>query len=294
MMIRNLIYYMREAFRSLRRNTLLTFATISTVGICILILGMAVLITMNANQFISMLEADVEIVAYLDKANTGSQIADIKEDIKKVAGVQEITFVSREEALKSLQKNLSKDKYNLGETLSKNPLPDSYRIKTANPQEVPEIAKKIEQLHGISEVSYGKGVVERLFAVTKWVRLVSIILIALLAFGAIFLIATTIRLAIFARRKEIYLMKLIGATDWFVRWPFFIEGIVLGSIGSIISILVLAGGYQSLIGHMDTLFFLPLVTGQNMLVSLYAGLVGAGAFLGVLGTWISINRFLRV
>ncbi len=294
MMIRNLIYFIREAFRSLRRNNLLTFATISTVSICILILGIAVLITMNASQFMTKLESDVEIVAYLDKSTTGSQIADIKEEIKNIPGVKDITFVSREEALKSLQKTLSKDKYDLEETLEKNPLPDSYRIKAANPHDVPDIAEKVEDIHGVTEVSYGKGVVERLFEVTKWVRWVSMVLIGLLAFGAIFLIATTIRLAIFARRKEVYLMKLIGATDWFIRWPFFIEGIILGSIGSLISILILAGGYQSLVGHMDTLFFMPLVTGQDALVPLYLSLIGAGAVLGVLGTLISLNRFLDV
>lgn len=291
---RNIIYFIREALNSLSRNRLLTIATISTVSICILILGMAVLITMNAGQFMNKLEADVEIVAYLDKSLTGSQIADVKEDLMGIEGVKDVKFVSREEALKKLQESLGKDKYDLQDTLETNPLPDSYQVKSTDPHDVPAIAMEVEKIYGVSEVSYGKGVVERLFEVTKWVRIVSIILICLLALGAIFLIATTIRLAIFARRKEIYLMKLIGATDWFIRWPFFIEGVVLGSIGSLIAILILGSGYQSLIKNMDTLFFLPLVTGQDALLALYASLIGVGAVLGVLGTLISLNRFLDV
>lgn len=291
---RNMIYFIREAIKSLNRNRLLTIATISTVSICILILGIAVLITMNAGQFMNKLEADVEIVAYLDKSLTGSQIADVKEDLLAIEGVKEVKFVSREEALKRLQESLGKDKYDLKETLEKNPLPDSYQVKSTDPHDVPAIAMEVEKIYGVSEVSYGKGVVERLFEVTKWVRIVSIVLICLLALGAIFLIATTIRLAIFARRKEIYLMKLIGATDWFIRWPFFIEGIILGSIGSLIAILILASGYQSLINNMDTLLFLPLVTGQDALLTLYVSLIGVGAVLGVLGTLISVNRFLDV
>ncbi|NLB87918.1 MAG: ABC transporter permease [Syntrophomonadaceae bacterium] len=291
---RNMIYFIREAFKSLNRNRLLTLATISTVSICILILGIAVLITMNAGQFMNKLEADVEIVAYLDKSLTGTQIADVKQELLAIEGVKEVKFVSREEALKRLQASLSKDKYDLAETLEKNPLPDSYQVKTINPHDVPAIAMKVEALNGVSEVSYGKGVVERLFDVTKWVRIVSVVLICLLAIGAVFLIATTIRLAIFARRKEIYLMKLIGATDWFIRWPFFIEGIILGSIGSLLAILILASGYHSLISNMENLFFLPLVTGQDTLIKMYLSLIGVGAVLGVLGTLISLNRFLDV
>lgn len=290
----NIIYFIKEALKSLKRNTLLTFATISTVSICILILGIAVLITMNASQFMNKLESDVEIIAYLEKDATGTQIAEVKEDIKSITGVKEVKFVSCEEALQNLQETLGKDKYDLKETLEKNPLPDSYQIKTVDPHDVPEIAKRIEGISSVKEVTYGKGIVERLFEVTKWVRVVSLVLIGLLAFGAIFLIATTIRLAIFARRKEIYLMKLIGATDWFIRWPFFIEGVILGTIGAIISVLILALGYKSLIIRMDSLFFLPLITGQDALVTLYFSLLIAGAVLGVLGTLISINKFLDV
>ncbi|NLJ71696.1 MAG: ABC transporter permease [Syntrophomonadaceae bacterium] len=294
MRMRNIIYFIKEAMKSLRRNTLLTFATISTASICILILGIAVLITMNASQFMNKLESDVEIIAYMEKDTSGTQIASIKDSIKNIAGVKEVKFVSCEEALENLQESLGKDKYDLKETLEKNPLPDSYQIKTVNPHDVPEIAKRIELLANVKAVTYGKGIVERLFEVTKWVRLVSIFLIGLLAFGAIFLIATTIRLAIYARRKEIYLMKLIGATDGFIRWPFFIEGIILGSFGAAISIVVLALGYQSLIVRMDSLFFLPLITGQDALLVLYISLLITGMFLGVLGTLISINRFLDV
>ncbi|HZK44565.1 MAG TPA: permease-like cell division protein FtsX [Syntrophomonadaceae bacterium] len=292
--MRNIIHFFREAFSSLRRNKLLTLATITTVSICIMILGAAVLITMNASQFMDKLESDVEIVAYIDKTVTGSEIADIKEEIQKIDGVRDIKFVSCEAALKDLQKGLGKDKYNLEETLEKNPLPDSYQVSTTNPHDVPDIAVKVEEIKGISKVNYGQGFVERLFEVTKWVRIASIIIIALLSFGAIFLIATTIRLAIFARRKEIYLMKLIGATDWFVRWPFFIEGVILGSIGSLIAIAFIAGGYQSLINNISSLFFLPLVTGQEALLPIYITLLVVGAVLGVLGTLISLNRFLDV
>ena len=176
-------------------------------------------------------------------------------------------------------------------TIGKNPLPNTFDVKAKDPHQVAVIATKINKINGVYKVNYGQGVVERLFQVTRWVRVVSIAFIILLAAGAVFLIATTIRLAIFARRKEIYLMKLIGATDWFVRWPFFIEGMFMGISGSLIAVLLLALGYNSLVSRIGTIFFMPLVSDPHLLSQLYLSLIGIGALLGMLGTYISINRF---
>ena len=290
----SIIYFLREAFKSLSRNRLLSFATISTVAISILILGFAVLLTINAGALMNYLESDVEIVAFLEKDLTKSQISDVKRDLTAITGVKSVNFVSREKALDKLQESYGGKEYNLKETLGKNPLPNSYEIKADDPHNVSKIAAQVKKIDGIYKVNYGQGVVERLFKVTRWVRIVSMVFIVLLVFAAVFLIATTIRLAIFARRKEIYLMKLIGSTDWFVRWPFFIEGVFLGALGGLIAILVLAAGYGSLISHMDALFLLPLVTNAKILSNVYISLLICGAVLGVLGTWISLNRFLDV
>lgn len=294
MSFRNIGYFMKEAWKSLARNRILSIATVSTVAICILILGIAVLIILNAGNFMNRLESDVEMVAFLDKALTRTQISDIKEEIQDIGGIKSVDFVPKEEALKSLQKSFGGKEYDLGTTISNNPLPNSYKIKAADPHKVPAIAVRIKKIHGVYKVNYGQGVVERLFTVTKWLRTISFAFIILLALGAIFLIATTIRLAIFARRKEIYLMKLIGATDWFIRWPFFIEGILLGLCGGLIAIGVLAGGYTSLLNKVDAIYFLPLVRSASVLADIYLSLLLTGALLGVLGTYISLNRFLDV
>lgn len=290
----SIIYFLREAFKSLSRNRLLSFATISTVAISILILGFAVLLTINASALMNYLESDVEIVAFLEKDLTKSQISDVKRDLTAITGVKSVNFVSREKALNKLQESYGGKEYNLKETLGNNPLPNSYEIKADDPHNVSQIAGQVKKIDGIYKVNYGQGVVERLFKVTRWVRIISMVFIILLVFAAVFLIATTIRLAIFARRKEIYLMKLIGSTDWFVRWPFFIEGVFLGATGGLIAILILAAGYGSLINHMDAVFFLPLVTNAKTLSNVYISLLICGAVLGVLGTWISLNRFLDV
>jgi len=295
MKFKNLGYFFREALKSLSRNSLLSIATISTMTICIMLLGAAVLMTINTGNFMNRLESDIEIVAFLDNSLSKSEMSDIKDEIEKLDGVESVAFVSKQEALENVQKKFNDADYDLGKTLGKNPLPDTYTVKAENPKEVAALAQNVKAIPGVYKVNYGQGVVERLFQVTKWVRIISIGFIVLLAMGAVFLIATTIRLAIFARRKEIYLMKLIGSTDWFVRWPFFIEGIMLGLVGAAISVGLLAVGYSALVSSMQTaLFFIPLVNQQNILISLYLGLLATGAFLGIMGTFISLNRFLDV
>lgn len=293
-MLKNTLYFCREALQSMLRNRILSLATISTVAICILILGMAILATLNASRIITRLESDLEIMSYLSSDLTASQISDVEKELKAIPGVDTVRFVSREEALQYLQETFGEDRYNLQQTLGKNPLPDAYEIKAVDPHQVPAIAEQVEQVAGISRISYGKELVSNLFTATKWVRILSMAFIVLLSLGAIFLIATTIRLAVFSRRKEVYLMKLIGSTDWFVRWPFFIEGILLGTAGALIAILLLALGYGTLIGSVQAVPFVPVVTNTTLLIKLYAGLVLVGAFLGILGTYISLNRFLEV
>ena len=295
MKIKDLGYFLKEALTSLARNQLLSIATVSTMTICILFLGVAVLMTVNAGSFMNRLESDIEIVAYLDSSISGTQITNIQDKIAAIGGVKAVVFVSKTDALASMQKKFAEKDYNLEKTLGKNPLPDSFAVKAENPQEVAQVAQSVKAIPGINKVNYGQGIVERLFQVTKWVRIISIGFVVILAIGAVFLIATAIRLAIFARRKEIYLMKLIGATDWFIRWPFFIEGILLGMAGAFISISLLAVGYGSLVSNLQTtLFFIPLVYQENILINLYVSLLATGALLGVLGTYISLNRFLDV
>jgi len=295
MKIKNLVYFLKEALTSLARNQLLSIATVSTMTICILFLGVAVLMTVNAGSFMNRLESDIEIVAYLDSSISGTQITNIQDKIAAISGVKEVVFVTKTEALASMQKKFAEKDYNLEKTLGKNPLPDSFAVKAENPQEVAQVAQSVKEIPGVNKVNYGQGIVERLFQVTKWVRIISIGFVVILAIGAVFLIATAIRLAIFARRKEIYLMKLIGATDWFIRWPFFIEGILLGMAGAFISISLLAVGYGSLVSNLQTtLFFIPLVYQEDILINLYVSLLATGALLGVLGTYISLNRFLDV
>ncbi len=293
MKISNGVYFAREAAKSFSRNRLLSFATISTVTICILILGMAVLLTMNAGLFMNRLESDVQMIAFLDKSLSQRQINAARDEIKEIDGIKSVEFIARDKSLADLQETYGRD-YDLKTTLGSNPLPHTFKIEAQNPQEVAQIAEQVDKIVGVYKVNYGQGVVERLFQVTRWVRIISIAFIVVLAAGAVFLIATTTRLSVFARRKEIYLMKLIGATDWFIRWPFFIEGIFLGVAGSLLAVLLLGLGYQALLQNIGSMVMVTLMSDTVLLGQIYLSLVATGAILGVLGTYISLNRFLDV
>ncbi|ADI02625.1 MAG TPA: ABC transporter permease [Syntrophothermus lipocalidus] len=296
MSLRNVGYYFGEAARSLYRNRLLSLATASTVAACVLILGVAVLMIVNAEQVMSNLESDVEIVAFLEKDLSHQQETEIGKELSYIPEVKEVRYVSRDEAMKQLAKKFGKKESELIQTLGgENPLRNSYRIKANDPHQVPSLARKIQGIPGIYRVRYGQGVVEKLFAATRWVRNLSLVVTVLLAGAGVFLIATTIRLSVYSRRKEIYLMQLVGATRWFIRWPFFIEGIILGIAGSAVAALVLSVGYYYLVNSLGlAVSFIPLVRDTSLLWKLGGGLLATGAALGIIGTYISVNRYMNI
>ncbi|MGI6488898.1 MAG: ABC transporter permease [Syntrophomonadaceae bacterium] len=289
-------FYFAEAGRSLYRNRLLSLATATTVAACVLILGIGALLVVNAQEIMTSLESDVEVVAFLEKGMSKQQRIEIGKELEYMPGIKQVEFVSKDKAITHLEKRFGQGQFDLRKTLGgDNPLPDSYRIKASDPHKVPSLAKRIQEIPGVSKIRYGQGVVEKLFAVTNWVRTISLVVIVLLACAAIFLIATTIRLTIYSRREEIYLMKLVGATDWFVRWPLFIEGISLGLMGALMSVVVLAVGYYYLVNNLSlAVTFIPLVTDQDLLVKLLVGLLATGAGIGLIGTFISANRYMDV
>ena len=188
----SLRYFFGEARKSLRRNSLLSIATLSTVTICILILGVAVLLTINAGNFMNQLESDLEMMVFVEDSLDKRNLQDLQRQIQSLNGVQSVKFISKDQALANLQSKFNDKEYDLRKTVGDNPLPNSFEVKAKNPQDVAQIAKQVFKLEGVYKVNYGQGLVERLFQITRWVRVISVALIILLALGAIFLIATTI------------------------------------------------------------------------------------------------------
>ena len=295
MKIRTTEYFVREVFFSLKRNNWMTLASIGTVAVSLFVLGMFMLIVMNMNHMASSLESQVQISVYLQDDISDSTKRDIESDINSMQGIESVTYISRDEALDRFRERLGEQKYLLEALGDTNPLPDSFEVTVKQPDMVKTAAETIQEYKGVESTKYGQDVIQHLFEITRLIRIFGISLIVLLAVATLFLISNTIRLTVFARRKEIAIMKYVGATDWFIRWPFMLEGMVMGFFGAILSVIVLRLAYGAITEKIyDTLAFLPLVPMYPAIDHISLLIMACGMIIGALGSTISLKRFLKV
>lgn len=206
-----------------------------------------------------------------------------------------VRFVSKEEALERMRQSFGERASVLEAVEGINPLPDSFEVQVARPELVAPVAEAIAALPGVAKVDYKRETVDRLFRLTAVIRGLGLVVAAFLVLGCTVVISNTVRLTVFARRREVAIMKLVGATDWFIRWPFVIEGLVLGVAGALLAVGALAGAYWWAAGAAArTLPFLPLVSPERVVRALVWPLLGLGALVGGLGSGISLRRFLQV
>lgn len=294
MRLKQIQYYFREAILSITRNSWISVASIGVVAVSLLILGSSLLLVMNANNIAANLESSVEISVFFKEQTTPDEVQDLQNQLAGVPEVTQVVFVPKQQALEEMRENFGEQQDILDGLEEKNPLPDALRIKTATAEQVAPLAAELESYAQVDEVRYGQGVVEKMLALSKWVRTAGLVTMVLLGIAAIFLIATTIRLSVYARRKEIGIMKFLGATNWFVQSPFILEGIMLGLAGSLLAVLVVYFGYLSLIDNIQlSLPFMQLVTDRNVIKPLMELLLLAGLVIGAVGSLISMRRFLR-
>ncbi|WP_049766020.1 permease-like cell division protein FtsX [Thermoanaerobacter mathranii] len=295
MLFRNFKYFLKEGFSNLARNRLMTIASITSVMAAMLILGLVVVIILNVNSLTYQVESQLELKAFLKDNISKEQVTQIGNDIKSIEGVTSVVFESKEEALRKFKQQLG-DKSYLAEGLENdNPLPQSYIIKVKDANLMKDISTKIKQINGVEKVSYGQDVVDKLLGIIKIIRIVGLSIILILFIISIVIISNTIKLGVFARRREINIMKYIGATDWFIRWPFLIEGVILGLIGALLSVIILVLAYGYVLDVMNNkLIMFQLLPLEKIVggILLYFSMIGA--IIGALGSGLSIKRFLNV
>lgn len=295
MKVRTIEYYIREVFISLRRNNWMSVASIGTVAVSLFIFGMFLMMVMNMNKLAENMESQVQINVYLLDKVDREQARDIEKDLKEIEGVESVGFVTKDEAMERFKDRLGDQKTLLDALDETNPLPDSFEVTVTNPDLVKTAAEKMEKLDGVECAKYGQDVMEHLFEITRLLRIFGFTLMLVLAFATLFIISNTIRLTVFARRKEIAIMKYVGATDWFIRWPFVMEGMVLGLFGSIIAAMVLRTAYTAMAEKVyDALAFFPLIPEQPFLTYITIIVVISGMVVGAIGSAVSIKKFLKV
>lgn len=297
MKFRTMRRHIREGSKNILRNGWMSIASIGAVTTTLILVGAFLILILNLNQVADNLEKDVEINALIEPTADASEIKTLGREIEQLANVANITFSSKDEELEKLIDSMGEkgESWELFE--QDNPLNHTYIIKPKDPDRTPELAKKIAAFDYVEEVNYGEEVVEKLLRFNFYARSIGLVLIVGLVLTAIFLISNTIKLTIMARSEEIGIMKLVGATNGFIRWPFFIEGMLLGMLGSIVPITAILGGYyyiEQAIGEQTSYSFIDVLPYNPFawLLSLFILIIGA--FIGIWGSVMSVRKFLKV
>ena len=289
--------HVRESFKSLGRNGWMTFASVSAVTITLLLVGVFFVIMMNLNQVAKGIEEDVEIRVHIDVAATKEQQDVLKKQIEVLPQVDSVEFSPKDAELDSLVESFGEEGEAFKLFEQDNPLSDVFVVKTKEPAQTINTAKKIEKMQYATKVKYGQGTVEKIFQVTDTSRNVGIVLIIGLLFTAMFLISNTIKITIFARRREIEIMRLVGATNWFIRWPFFLEGLWLGIIGSILPVTIVGITYYYMYEFLSPKLkgnFIQMLDFNPFFYQVAGLLILMGAVIGVWGSLMSVRKFLKV
>jgi cell division transport system permease protein len=288
-------YFIKEVYTSFKRNIWMTLASIFTVVLSLFILGFFSIVILNLNKMADTLESQVQISVYLKDDLSQEEIDETKETLSKIEGLEDIKFITREEAMENFKERLGDQQFLLDALDDTNPLPDSFSLTVTSPQQVKTIADTAAALDSVESASYSQDIINHLFNLTHLIRLIGIALIILLTGAAIFIISNTIRLTVFARRKEIAIMKYVGATDWFIRWPFLLEGICLGFIGGGLATIFLYIVYNQVTQEIyEAMAFFPLIPQHPFIDYISLAILVAGIIIGALGSTISLKRFLKV
>ena len=229
-------YTIRDSFRQITRHKLLSFLTILTIAITLTMFSVASLVGINSYNASKSIENQLRVVAFLKQPSSPEKNVDLLKKLEKTAHVENVEYISKEEALQTLDEQMKDTEVDVKESLNgDNPLPDSFQITVDQPENIEAIAKTLESNTIIDSVKYGQDLVENVVSFNKSAAVVGSMIIVLLVFATLFLINITIQLTVNSRKDEIQIMKLVGAKNSFIRMPFFIEGMILGAFGAVVA-----------------------------------------------------------
>lgn len=287
-------YFFREVKLNMQRNPLMNLACISNILILSMCLGIFLIIIWNMNNILSTTFTEqLVIVARLESNVTSGDISRIRTDFKNIPNIGEVNFVSKEKALGELQEKFG-EQVDLT-NLKTNPLPNYFKIKVTDENKITETALLLKNIKGVEQVKYGEGFTEKLLKIDKAIKIAGFLIIFLLLVVNILVVSNTIRLTVFARSREIRIMQLVGAANWFIRWPFIIEGILQGLMGSLVSIIIIALTYPEIAAQFhQQLPFIPLIHPSIIITKLTLLLAVVGTVVGAIGSFISVNKFLHL
>lgn len=295
----NFKYFVSEGCKSYSKNTLMTLSSTIIVVACLIVFGVYLLFSMNINSVAEQLKAECEIRIYIDESiEPGTKEMEALEDaVESVSNIKSIEFYSNEKALEDYKEELGDDAYVMDGFGDDNPLRDSFKIKLKDLSLSASTAEKLSRVEGIANVSDNQTSANKLVSVTKVIKNISFWFMVFLGALAIFIISNTIKITLFARRRDINIMKYLGATNSFISWPYIIEGIIIGFVGSLIAMAIMLIAYQAFLSMDVTLFEamnLKFCGISEVILPLVGWFVGIGVLLGAIGSAVSIRRHLKV
>ncbi|MCI5697470.1 MAG: permease-like cell division protein FtsX [Clostridiales bacterium] len=292
----NIVYYFKQSAKQFWRNKTMGFTSLLAITAMMLILGLFFVVSVNINLFSKVVEKDFDYVEfYLEDSVTESDADGIIAKLKNLNGVQEATYRSKEDALKIMKERWGKNGYLL-DTLENNPLPNSILISVEDNKAAEDITAKGKDIKGVEDVKYYKETVEKLTKATDFIQLSAMVIMVFLIVVSVVVVANTIKLTVLARSKEISIMKYVGATNWFVRGPFVVEGAMMGIFSSLIAAgltWLIYDKVEAIIGE-EVMIILssPLVPAGYMIWNLLIIFMAMGVSVGVCGSIISMRKFL--
>lgn len=289
---------LKDSIKSVFRNFSLSVASISCITITLILVAVAILLSENVNKFTDDIEKDVTIVVYIKKDATLEDRNALDTKINLLSNIESVTFMSKE----AIRKDMSKDSEGLGTILSEydentNPLLDEYLVKVKDTEKIGTTAKQIKDLSGVSQVKYGEGMVEELVKIFDTVKKIMVVIVIGLVVVTAFLISNTIKITINNRKRQIEIMRLVGASNSYIKMPFFFEGIILGFIGSIIPVLFSLYGYVYLYDKMNGILFtevISLINPNQVMTHLIITLILIGVIVGAIGSSRAVRRYLKI
>ena len=288
----------RDAFKSVFRNFSLSLASISCITITLIIVAISIIVTFNVQCFTKKKKKDLTIVVFLDADTTEDETNDIRERLEKMTNVESLTYQSKA----AIKEEMSKESDVFNEVMSTwddedNPLKDTFQVKVKNVEKISDTAKKIGRIDKVSTVRYGEGMVDNLISAFEAAQKISYGMVIALILVTVFLIINTIKLTIFSRKREISIMRLVGASNFTIKTPFIVEGMVLGLFGSIIPILIICFGYIALYNHFDGYLYSRMITliEPEPFIYMVSGIVLViGIIVGMIGSASAVRKYLKI
>ena len=292
-MLNSIEFFMAEAWNGFRRSGIMSFVAVGTVIVSLTIFGVFLMGVVNIGSIIGSISSSIEISAYVDRPLEKYEADTILKNISRVRGVARVRYVSRDKAWSEFRNEYGK-RLDLENAVTENPLPDTFIIVVEVPELVSSVARQVTAMASITEVRYSGKLLDQVEMLASAVRVGGLILVLMLSIATLLIVINTIRLTVIAREKDIAIMKLVGATNSFIKWPFIIEGLMIGFVGALFAFVILKVSYDFVIFQVSSAMpFLPLIIDQANLLMVYLIVGCVGVLLGMLGGYISVSKSIK-